>query len=88
MRTRAAGVIVFLTITCVTEASAAQLIFPKEPGIHSLRTAESEKRANHFSVSVPPSFNPKIYRPLLVVLHGAGNNGERYIQDWSVEADG
>lgn len=85
MRTRTAGVIVFLTIAYVSEALAAQLIFPKEPGIHSLRIAEGENRANHFAVSVPPSFDPKIYRPLLVVLHGAGNNGERYIQDWSVE---
>lgn len=73
---------VFLAFPFASDAVGARVAFPKEPGIHQLGGGH---RASHFAVHVPPTFNPQVYRSLLVVLHGSGNNGERYIQDWSTE---
>lgn len=64
----------------------AESELPNEPGVHVVGSGGGAGgRENEFAVSVPKALNLDKKRPLLVVLHGANNNGPNYIRDWAVE---
>lgn len=80
--------IIFISFLFVFPSQVhAESELPNAPGVHNIGSSgKAAGRENQFSVSVPKVLNLDKKRPLLVVLHGANNNGSNYIRDWAVEA--
>jgi len=74
-------------VICGLSLGCVHVIAPHGPGVLVQRVMHSNGRAYPFVVFAPTSYEPRSALPAVLLVHGAGGNGEDFVETWRTFAE-